>query len=114
MIFKTAVCLLLAVNAGLVGASLYRQIQEKPNDSFIYMTTSFPDEQLTEKLGQVGSRGWDMVFARRASNGNNYAPAFFYEMIFKRRCVPGQEVVCLQAAADISKTKSLALPLKTE
>jgi hypothetical protein len=56
----------------------------------------------------------NMVFARRASNGNNYAPAFFYEMIFKRRCVPGQEVACLQAAADISKTKSLALPLKTE
>ena len=83
MIFKSAVCILLAVNAALVGASLYRQIQEKPNDSFIYMTTSFPDEQLTEKLGQVGSRGWDMVFARRASNGNTYAPTFSYEMIFK-------------------------------
>jgi|ERR1035438_2310902 hypothetical protein len=114
MIFKTAVCLLLAVNAGLVGTSLYRQSQEKPNDSFIYMTTAFPDEQLTEKLGQVGSRGWDMVFARRASDGNTYKPTFFYEMIFKRRCIPGQEVACLAAAADISKSKSLTMPLKTE
>lgn len=112
--FKTIVCLLLAINAALVGASVYHQVSEKPNDSFIYLTTAFPDEQLTEKLGQVGSRGWDLVTARRASDGNTYKPTFFYEMIFKRRCVAGQETACLQAAADISKTKGLMLPLKTE
>lgn len=46
-----------------------------------YCCESVRDESFDEEMNALGSKGWEMVSARRASN---YADKMQYEMIFKR------------------------------
>ncbi len=49
-----------------------------------YMVQAIPDASFTLKMDEYGRDGWELVFARRASDGNEYLPKFNYEVIFKR------------------------------
>ena len=49
-----------------------------------YRIESFPDRSFDQRINTMGSDGWELVFARRASDGSDYSPTFSYEMIFKR------------------------------
>ena len=50
-----------------------------------YSIQEIPDNSFTRAMDSLGGEGWEMVFARRASDGNTYNPTMSYEIIFKRR-----------------------------
>lgn len=47
-----------------------------------YMVASIPDLEWGTKAQELGQEGWEMVFARRASDG---ADNMLYECIFQRQ-----------------------------
>jgi len=47
-----------------------------------YMVESIPDMEWATKGQALGQEGWEMVFARRASDGNDN---MLYECIFQRQ-----------------------------
>jgi len=47
-----------------------------------YMVESIPDLEWGTKAQELGQEGWEMVFARRASDGNDN---MLYECIFQRQ-----------------------------
>ena len=49
-----------------------------------YRIESLPDRTFDQRINALGQEGWELVFARRASDGSDYSPTFSYEMIFKR------------------------------
>lgn len=50
-----------------------------------YMTKAINDRTLTAEMNAIGSKGWEVVSSRRASDGSGDSPVFSYEIIFKRR-----------------------------
>ncbi|HWD39102.1 MAG TPA: hypothetical protein VG944_09665 [Fimbriimonas sp.] len=51
--------------------------------SWEYKLEDIPDAEFNDELNQMGSKGWEMIFARRASGGDQ-DPTTNYEVIFKR------------------------------
>jgi len=49
-----------------------------------YAIKSVPDTGFDDEMNKMGQDGWELVFARRASNGASESPSFSYEVIFKR------------------------------
>jgi hypothetical protein len=49
-----------------------------------YQIVALPDVLFDKQLNELGKDGWELVSARRASNGSTYSPIFSYEMILKR------------------------------
>jgi hypothetical protein len=49
-----------------------------------YRVETVPDLSFTQRVNAMGKDSWELVFARRASDGSTYSPVFSYEMIFKR------------------------------
>ena len=49
-----------------------------------YSIIAIPDAQLEPEMNKPGEAGWELVFARRASDGASYKPQFSYEVIVKR------------------------------
>ena len=43
------------------------------------------DEELEAVINKLGANGWELVSARRASDGSPSSPKMSYEMIFKKR-----------------------------
>jgi hypothetical protein len=79
------------VSAGMderLGAGIVRMdaIKEKINSTieWEYRVESIPDRSFDQRINAMGKDGWELVFARRASDGADYSPVFSYEMILKR------------------------------
>ena len=49
-----------------------------------YTIQTINDDAFKESMNTLGKDGWEMVFARRASDGASYGAKFSYEVIFKR------------------------------
>lgn len=49
-----------------------------------YRIEAIPDTSFSQTINEMGKEGWELVFARRASDGATYSPTFSYEIIFKR------------------------------
>jgi hypothetical protein len=71
--------LLLLVSAGQM--FLNRALPEQ----WQYTIAAPKDENLKTVINKLGAEGWEMVFARRASDGDPRDPKMSYEMIFKKR-----------------------------
>jgi hypothetical protein len=54
------------------------------NQLWEYRIEAVPDTGFQDAINKLGANGWDLVFARRASDGNTNNPTMNYEMIFKR------------------------------
>jgi hypothetical protein len=76
---------LLLVVIALLSVMLYRAYEP---EQWSYVVFSPKDESLVEELDKVGSLGYEVVSARRASNGDRNSPIMSYEMILKRRGAP--------------------------
>lgn len=57
--------------------------QVSPPQQWEYMLVSVPDPVFQDEVNDYGRRGWELVFARRASAFSG-SDIFEYEMIFKR------------------------------
>jgi hypothetical protein len=55
-------------------------------EAWQYVVIAPSDVQLRSEMDRMGSAGWELVSARRASNGET-PPTMSYEMIFKKRGV---------------------------
>ena len=76
----------VALLALLVAISLF-QSWNSPQSAvrWEYKVWTGSDATLPETINALGSDGWELVFARRASgNPDNPKPDFQYEMIFRR------------------------------
>lgn len=99
----TVLILLMCVGLGLLGWFVFEVsagfdgrlqeaiehidvVKEKVNApiQWEYRIESFPDRSFDQRVNAMGRDGWELVFARRASDGSDYSPTFSYEMIFKR------------------------------
>ena len=49
-----------------------------------YTVVAIPDAGFQAAMNKLGDEGWELVFARRASDGSRYDPEFSYEVILKR------------------------------
>jgi hypothetical protein len=54
-------------------------------DSWVYMVAVPRDAELLNQLDKYGADGWELVYARRASDGDRYSPTMSYEVILKKR-----------------------------
>jgi hypothetical protein len=71
--------LILLVSAGQM--FLNRALPEQ----WQYTIAAPKDEELKTTIDKLGADGWELVSARRASDGDSKNPKMSYEMIFKKR-----------------------------
>ena len=71
--------LILLVSAGQM--FLNRALPEQ----WQYTIAAPKDEELQTTIDKLGAEGWELVAARRASDGDTTKPKMAYEMIFKKR-----------------------------
>jgi hypothetical protein len=76
-----ALLLILLVSAGQM--FLNRALPEQ----WQYTIAAPKDEELNSVINKLGANGWELVSARRASDGSSRDPKMSYEMIFKKRGV---------------------------
>lgn len=74
----------LLLTTGIAGIFAFKTSEAVSEPRWEYMIVSVPDSMFNEQLNKLGASGWEMVFARRASDGNAPHPTMSYEMIFKR------------------------------
>ena len=65
----------------------FRATRILPPMEWKYQIVSISDNSLDSKLDALGSSGWELVFARRVSDGSS-SPTFSYEIILKRPSNP--------------------------
>ncbi len=73
----TAIIVLLLI---AIGAPFFSLL--KPTDKWEYMIESPSDYTFSSTMDRYGEQGWELVFARRASDSSG---SMSYECIFKRR-----------------------------
>jgi hypothetical protein len=79
-----ALGIVLLVTTAATGTFAFTTSKAVSDPRWEYMILSVPDDMFTQQLDRLGANGWEMVFARRASDGNTPHPTMSYEMIFKR------------------------------
>lgn len=74
---------LLALQSSLAVYTI--AVGSKPAErSWEYQIVAIPDPIFDTKMNELGKEGWELVSARRASDGSTYSPRFSYELILKR------------------------------
>jgi hypothetical protein len=80
------IAMLLLVVISLLGCQLWVAISGRSvPEQWQYTIAAPSDETLASTLDRFGADGWELVTARRASDGNPLLAKMSYEMIFKRR-----------------------------
>ena len=72
---------LLAVLVALNALPLFKAGPIGAKPAFEYRVEGVPDIGFDEKMAVLGADGWELVFARRASDGRD---TMLYEVILKR------------------------------
>lgn len=72
---------LLAVLVALNALPLFKAGPIGAKPSFEYRVEGIPDVGFDDKMAALGSDGWELVFARRASDGGD---TMMYEVILQR------------------------------
>lgn len=86
----TIIVILLALFLALFSYNTFAPRPPKPATQWEYRIQAIPDEHFEDSINKLGAQGWDLVFARRASNVEGDAATFSYEVIFKRLRVSGR------------------------
>jgi hypothetical protein len=97
-------CTILAILTITVGFDIFiRHTTRPPDDAWQYLVKSVADEHFDDQMDKLGGDGWEVVSARRASNGADRNPVFSYELILKRHATP-------ERVAALTRSKQLPLP----
>lgn len=70
---------------GTIASLLAVQTFDHPPERWQYTVVAPSDANLKNVLDRAGADGWEVVSARRASNGDSENPTFSYELIMKKR-----------------------------
>lgn len=70
---------------GTIASLLAIQTFDHPPEKWQYTVIAPNDANLENVLDKAGADGWEVVSARRASNGDSDNPTFSYELIMKKR-----------------------------
>ena len=77
--YLIGISVLLVIVALLLGYIAFKPTPHR----WQYKIEGIEDQQFSQKMQTLGAEGWELVFARRASSGEE-SPTFVYEVIFKR------------------------------
>lgn len=80
--------MILWVLVGMFALQLWGTFGQVPKvmpTTWEYKITAVPDGNFSEEMNKLGKEGWELVTARRASDGLTGNPTFSYEMILKRQ-----------------------------
>jgi hypothetical protein len=77
------IALLLVLVLVFLGGQMF--LNRALPEQWQYTIASPKDEELKTVIDKLGAGGWELVFARRASDGDRLNPKMSYEMIFKKR-----------------------------
>lgn len=80
---KLEAFLLCSIGATILIVSWF--ILAGPGPRWQYQVLAIPDEAFAATMEALGRDGWELVTARRASDGDRSSPVFSYEVILKRR-----------------------------
>lgn len=72
---------LLAIIVAINALPLFKAGPIGAKPSFEYRVDAVPDLQFDERMSALGDDGWELVFARRASDSGS---TMMYEVILKR------------------------------
>ena len=82
------VVILVVLGAALCTAAFVAVFAKTPTtqtfQKWEYRIEDVPDASFDTAMQKIGEEGWEVVFARRASDGSTYSPKFSYEVILKR------------------------------
>ncbi len=81
---RTLLAIAVVLLAGIT-ALLAIQTFDHPAEIWSYTVLAPKDEDLFKELDHAGALGWEVIFARRASNGEGASATMSYEMILKHR-----------------------------
>lgn len=73
----------------LVAYASQTYLNRRLPESWQYAISTPKDADLRSVMDRMGGDGWELVFARRASDGSPINPTMSYEMIFKKRGAAG-------------------------
>ncbi len=79
---------LIVIGLGILGLLAWQAFGSIPKISperWEYKIADVPDTAFTGQTNDLGQAGWELISARRASDGSETSPTYSYEMIFKRR-----------------------------
>ena len=76
------ICLLLVICG--IGIFVIVRGSRTAETRWEYRIEDVPDRSFNDEMNKMGEEGWELVFARRASDGSEYHPTMSYEMILKR------------------------------
>jgi hypothetical protein len=85
---SSRVNVLIVIGLGILGLLVWQAFGSVPKVSperWEYKIADVPDTAFTSQTNDLGHSGWELVSARRASDGSDTSPTYSYEMIFKRR-----------------------------
>ena len=77
------IALLLVLILLVLGGQMF--LNRALPEQWQYTIAAPKDEELKTVTDKLGANGWELVFARRASDGDPRNPKMSYEMIFKKR-----------------------------
>src|SRR4051794_23353186 len=76
--------LIIALLCGILATLLYVAASSSLPAKWEYSVVDIKDSNFEKDMARIGDGGWEVVSARRASNGDTRDPTFSYELIFKR------------------------------
>lgn len=71
----------------IFGIIFWNGYKDPPREKWEYKIEAIQDETFDGDINTLGNQGWELVFARRASNGNKSGRDFSYEIIFKKKII---------------------------
>src|SRR5258708_7129671 len=88
LIIATSCSAVFAYQSYVLAEQTHALSLESAAQRWEYLIGSIPDDEFRGQMDKLGNERWEMIFARRASDGSDYKPKMSYELIFKRTVRP--------------------------
>lgn len=85
----TTIIVLLAGILLVMCMPFFQAASPTPVVGWEYKISAINDIAFDSEMNSMGEKGWELVFARRATSGGVYSSEPLYECIFKRQAIVG-------------------------